>query len=765
MGFTTEPQSGVVEAGQQYAFTWAVDGSPTAAELQMKNGNDWAKLGDLTVGNTNGTIAAQTGTKTFRVLVTYANGSIYSNEFTVTWFDANANAFSMSPTSGTVKNGTDYAFTWACVQTPATATLERKTGDDWTNPEDLGTATSRTITYKDAYVNSTQTFRIKATMAGGSAFYSEVFTVTYKSTPLFSVQPGNGKVAIGSTYTVKYTVQTSAGDGEFDGNNSVLQKKNGGNWENVSTSVYAAEAVVPAQQAETSGTYRVGIKIGSNELLYSEEFTVQWIDDYTFELDQNSLAWGSVAKSDGYNEYAKLIKVMPTGTKTGTLKYDTPTNFYVQYWHGSYYDTLTFTPKTDITAGTHNETVNVWVTSDGSNVLEQKTINLSITIEAPTYTVSFDKNGGSGSMASVYNVSGSYELPTCTFTAPNGKEFKAWQVNGGEEKAEGATITVTSNTTLTALWKDLPVISGYTITFAAGGGTGSMAPVAGASGTYHLPTCTFTAPNGKQFKAWQVGNQELQPGQIITVSANTTVTALWQAIPVNNYTVYFSSANVCGVSGSYNATQYVEQGQAMTDIIVTANDGYYFPDPLTGQLSSNGVTVTRNSYTQVTISGTPTDNVTLGFGPNTKTKESTPNNLYFEATGADTGNLCNLENGVTYSVSGAATAEFTATGSTYALTNVTEGTLNVVKKASNPNTKLDSDAYAYTVGKNNSVPNLYSANCSDSNNNNGQIWNVTIEMEYQKDGANSWTTGNGSNVTDLTPGTYYVRYKATITND
>ena len=764
VGFTTEPQSGVVEASQPYNFTWEVSGSPTAAELQMKSGNNWAKVDDLNINQTNGTISAQTGTKTYRILVTYANGSIYSNEFTVTWFDPNSNSFSMSPASGTVKNGSDYAFAWACVRTPATATIERKTGADWTSPEDLGTATSRTITYKGAYANSTQTFRIKANMATGDPFYSSEFTVTYKATPLFTVQPADGKVAINATYTVNYAFDK--GDAQNDGD-KVLQKYNGNDWDNISTSeVYFTQAVVPAQDAETTGTYRIGIQEDGN-WTYSESFTVQWIDDYTFELDQNNLAWGSVAKADVYD--GKIIKVMPTGTKTytdDTLKYDIPNNFGVYKWKSpSGYYLLTFTPKASLDAGDYNENINIWATSNGSDEIGKTSVALSITIEAPTYTVSFDKNGGSGSMASVYNVSGSYELPTCTFTAPDGREFKSWQVNGGEEKAEGATITVTSNTTLTALWKDLPVVSGYTITFAAGEGTGTMSSVAGASGNYHLPSCTFTAPANKQFKAWQVNGQgEYQPGAPITVTTDTTVTALWKDIPVNNYTVYFSSANVCGVSGSYNATQYVEQGQAMTDIIVTANDGYYFPDPLTGQLSSNGVTVTRNSYTQVTISGTPNDNVTLGFGPNTKTKESTPNNLSFEATGANTGNLCNLENDVTYSVTGAATATFTASGSTYALTNVTEGTLNVVKKASNPNTKLDSDAYGYTVGKNNSVPNCYSTSCSDENNDNGQIYSVNADMEYKKSTDNAWTTGTGSNVTGLTPGTYYVRYKASSIN-
>ena len=761
VGFTTEPQGGVVEAGQQYNFTWAVSGAPTAAELQVKSGSEWAKVDNLTVGNENGTIAAQTGTKTYRIFVTYANGSIYSNTFTVTWFDANANAFSMSPTSGTVKNGTDYAFTWACVQTPATATLERKTGADWTNPEDLGTATSRTITYTDAYANSTQTFRIKATMATGDPFYSSEFTVTYKATPLFSVQPGNGKVAVGSTYTVNYTVQTSAGDGEFDTNNSVLQKKNGGNWENVSTPVYAAQTVVPAQNSATTETYRVGIKIGSNDLLYSDSFTVQWVDDYTFELDKDTLAWGTIAKADDYTEYSKMIKVMATGTKTGSMAYDTPVNFDAYYWDGPNYDALTFTPKNTLAAGSYNESVDVWVTTDGSDELEKKTITLSVTIEAPTYTISFNPGDGTGSMASVPNTTGTYELPACTFTAPNGKQFKAWSV-GGYEYDPGASITVSGNTTVTALWKDILVVPTYTVSFEANGGTGTMADVNNVSGDYTLPACGFSAPSGQRFKNWSVGGVARAVGDTITINANTTVTAQWEAVAT--WTVQVSSGNVCGTVGSYNTTQYVEQGQAMTDIIITANDGYYFPDPLTGTLSSNGVTATRNSYTQVTISGIPTADVYIGFGPVAKSKELQPTSVEFVATGADTGNLTGLENGVSYSVTGAAAADFTASGTTHELTNVVPGTLNIVKKATDTNTKLDSDAHTYPVSKNNSVPNLNSTNCSDSNNNNGSIWYVTSEMEWQKSGDNSWTTGDGSNITGLTPGTYYVRYKANSIN-
>ena len=69
----------------------------------------------------------------------------------------------------------------------------------------------------------------------------------------------------------------------------------------------------------------------------------------------------------------------------------------------------------------------------------------------PTYTVSFAANGGTGTMADVTGISGEYTLPACTFTAPAGKQFKAWSV-GGVEKAVGDKITVTGETIIYAVW-------------------------------------------------------------------------------------------------------------------------------------------------------------------------------------------------------------------------------------------------------------------------------------------------------------------------
>lgn len=73
---------------------------------------------------------------------------------------------------------------------------------------------------------------------------------------------------------------------------------------------------------------------------------------------------------------------------------------------------------------------------------------------ATTYTVTFDANGGTGEMEAATGVSGEYTLPANGFTAPARKRFKCWSVNGAE-KAVGATINVTANTTVTAVWETI----------------------------------------------------------------------------------------------------------------------------------------------------------------------------------------------------------------------------------------------------------------------------------------------------------------------
>lgn len=82
------------------------------------------------------------------------------------------------------------------------------------------------------------------------------------------------------------------------------------------------------------------------------------------------------------------------------------------------------------------------------------TVNPPVNPPVTAYTVSFNANGGTGTMADVTVISGSYTLPVCTFTAPKGQQFKGWATSASGEVISGTSINVTANTTLYAIWSD-----------------------------------------------------------------------------------------------------------------------------------------------------------------------------------------------------------------------------------------------------------------------------------------------------------------------
>lgn len=175
-----------------------------------------------------------------------------------------------------------------------------------------------------------------------------------------------------------------------------------------------------------------------------------------------------------------------------------------------------------------NPLVNLTRVDNALNVTATGLASLSFPVTE--YTVTFAANGGTGTMSPV-SKSGEYTLPSNGFTAPAGKTFKCWSVVIGSaaaiEKNVGQTINVTANTTVSAVWQDAPAAT-FTVSFDANGGTGTMNPVTGVSGEYTLPECTFTAPDGKTFKCWSVGDTEKDAGDKITVTADTTVKAVWK---------------------------------------------------------------------------------------------------------------------------------------------------------------------------------------------------------------------------------------------
>jgi len=202
------------------------------------------------------------------------------------------------------------------------------------------------------------------------------------------------------------------------------------------------------------------------------------------------------------------------------------------------------------------------------------------------YTVFFDANGGTGTYGPIPGVASSCTLPQCYFTAPAGKQFKAWEA-GGVQYAPGATIAVFSNTTVKAIWEDI-----YVVSFDANGGEGTMASKTMTKGEYTLPPCTFTAPEGMKFEAWNIGNRKYASGDKITVTSHTTVTALWKYdISISGtYTISGTSAlaevKVAGlpadpVAAALWVAQYQDGQLLAVHALTVAADGTFVPSAFT----------------------------------------------------------------------------------------------------------------------------------------------------------------------------------------
>ena len=131
--------------------------------------------------------------------------------------------------------------------------------------------------------------------------------------------------------------------------------------------------------------------------------------------------------------------------------------------------TLKFEVKSTAAAG--NYTIGFLV-SDAVNRNEERVAlttqagTVSVAAPVTTYTVKFNANGGTGTMADVTGVpAGAYTLPANGFTAPAGKQFKGWSTGASGAVIAGTTYNVTGDVTLYAIWEDKPHTHTYNTTW------------------------------------------------------------------------------------------------------------------------------------------------------------------------------------------------------------------------------------------------------------------------------------------------------------
>ena len=384
------------------------------------------------------------------------------------------------------------------------------------------------------------------------------------------------------------------------------------------------------------------------------------------------------------------------------------------------------------TAAGANENLVIRVTdSAGTPATADITLTVGNTAVNPADRTKVNKVEGTSDIATIPVYGGAYKKPTVTVTTGAPAYFNINSGNGRwlKKNSTGDWDYYTDATFTEGTYKfDCQV------------------RIDGAAGLTHVfdsAGVTVTVDGA----AWTTGTPDVYDDfSLVGVSSpEYTVTSP----SATTYTVTVTAGANMSTTGS--ATQNVNIGDAMAEIIYTAADGYYFPTDYT-VAAVNGITVTRIDFTKIKVSGTPTAaaNITL-TAPTAKTKEATPTAV-FTANGTDSGKLTGIAAGMKYRINGGAWMNITATEAN--LTGLSACTITIMKSG-NGTTTIDSDEQTITVTK--AAKPALTPTLPTLTGGKGSI-PTTAAHEFSTDGA-AWTPCTGA-TENLDTGKYYVRVKA-----
>ena len=224
---------------------------------------------------------------------------------------------------------------------------------------------------------------------------------------------------------------------------------------------------------------------------------------------------------------------------------------------------------TPTAAGTSTFTVKA-TNSAGSDTKE---LSITITKAAPAeYTVRFNANGGGGTMEDVTGVSGSYTLPACGFTEPEGKQFKGWSTSADGSVISSTTYEVSSDTTFYAIWENKE----YSIIVTNGKATiGAGSEISKAAQGTTITLTANAAPDGKVFDKWVV-----ESGNTTLEDANSETTTF--IMPDSEVSVKATYT----IPHTHTYDQEIQKPETLKSAADCTNDAVYYKSCSCGEIST-----------------------------------------------------------------------------------------------------------------------------------------------------------------------------------
>jgi len=375
------------------------------------------------------------------------------------------------------------------------------------------------------------------------------------------------------------------------------------------TNLSSVELIAGTDYENNAGIeYKTSLGTGFENILTEyDEFGVRTFtvgdEIYLFSFDGNDDATSLDLKDydftniykDAFSEGSQLISLTLPGTltsfgETGLTGCTNLENLTVR----------SLSAPTIVTFGTTKlSTGNIYVPS--ASVTSYETAGWSTYSETmssmpdETYTVTFNANGGTGTMASQEFIYGVPEALTLNTTITRtGYTFSGWSTTstGSVVYADGASYTINDeNATLYAVW----AINHYSVSFDANEGSGSITSQDFTHGVaQNLTLNTAITRNSYHFDGWSTtstGEVEYADGASYTTTNNATLYAVWS----NSYSITYSLDG--GTVNGSNPTTY-EYADTSFSLINPTKNGYTFTGWTGGDLvtPSTSVTIQTGSF-------------------------------------------------------------------------------------------------------------------------------------------------------------------------
>ncbi len=332
---------------------------------------------------------------------------------------------------------------------------------------------------------------------------------------------------------------------------------------------------------EKADTYTINVTIPEWNVDFSRTFVVGY--------DADLIANKSSVTLDLQGTNSSTITFTPSGSYPGeygvSVDYDEDYIGYDSFYRDGYTSYLTIY---GIKPGTKQITASLYEKYTGNkNVVATLTIN--VTISGPSYTLSYNANGGTGTPSS--QTGGSeyaipYEMPTRT-----GYTFDGWAKSSSASNGSYFPldeITLSSNTTLYAVWK--PATTIYT-------GTTTVSPAfrnqtvcykftPSVSGTYKFTGVVSTGSNSVTGLENRLYLYNSSGNCLINTASSSTSEAdfTYNLVAGNNYYFTTQQYSVLMLSQNYDVSIELVSASSYT-LSYNANGGSSAPSDQTGATS------------------------------------------------------------------------------------------------------------------------------------------------------------------------------------